>query len=170
MLNYSQHTIVGFRNKHLLSRDSGDAMLAMITDPRFRAEDVDSKTIAKLEALLEVGYGKDIWEHCRLHDPIDGEQDLKMYMLSIKGVVAELFGDPKFTNKMVLTFTPTYNKAGERTIGSAMGGVWAQVNAYATGTDKVLLAMAIFIDGIYSRVNMSLKPMYCKFPVFPSCI
>ena len=80
MLNFSQRAIVGFRNKHKVSRASGDAMLAMITDPKFRVEDVDSKTILKLEALLEDGYGKDIWEHCGLNDPIDGEQDLKMYM------------------------------------------------------------------------------------------
>jgi hypothetical protein len=92
------------------------------------------------------------------------EQPLKMCMRSIEGVVAELFSDPKFKHKMYLTFPPTYNETGERTFGPAKSGVWAQINTCAIGTDNVLLAMAIFIDGSYAKVNISLKLMYCKFP------
>jgi hypothetical protein len=112
---------------------------------------------------LEEGFGQEIYTHGDLRKDMDGDQDPKMYLRPIKAVAQELFGDPRFKDKMYLTFQPTFNEANERTFGSAMDGVWAQINACEIGTDKVLLVMALFIDASHAKNNLSIKPIYCKF-------
>ena len=112
---------------------------------------------------MEEGFGQEIYTHGDLRKVMDGDQDPKMYLLQIKAVAQELFGDLRFKDKMHLTFQPTFNEANERTFAYAMGRVWAQINACEIGTDKVLLVMALFIDASHAKNNLSIKPIYCKF-------
>ncbi len=95
--------------------------------------------------------------------PEDGKQDLKMYLLCIRQVAEEIFSDPAFKGALILMFTPTFGESGNRTFGSAMGGVWAQftMRALIEGQD-VLLALLMFIDATYLKVNLTVKPLYGK--------
>jgi hypothetical protein len=80
-------------------------------------------------------------------------------------VAEEIFRDPAFKGALILTFTPTFDESGNRTFGSAMGGVWAQfaVRDLIEGQD-VLLALVIFINASHYatnlKVNLTVKPVY----------
>ena len=116
----------------------------------------------KCSRLLQE-FGGDVWVFDGFKKPMDGNQDTKMILRSIESVFRELFGDPQFAGCLTFSFVPTFSEDGQRTFGSFMGGIWAQILARQIGSDRVLLALGIFIDASYIKVTQSAKPMYCKF-------
>ena len=62
---------------------------------------------------------------------------------------------------MTFKFVPTFDDEGQRTFGSAMGCVWAQLHARAVVDGvEVILVLAIYIDASYVMVNLTVKPIY----------
>ena len=162
ILNYSQALIVGLRNTYALPRAATDAVIEVVTDPKFDARDIGTKYVRKLEATLLKGFdGGDISVY-NMRVAMDGKQDLRLFIRSIKYVVACIFGDEAFAESLVFTFHPTFDENGERTFGSFMGSAWCQVHAHSIESGLVLLAFAIFIDKSYTRVNVPVKPAFCE--------
>jgi hypothetical protein len=52
ILNYSQARIVGLRNTYALPRAATDAVIEIVTDPKFDAREIGTKYVRKLEATL----------------------------------------------------------------------------------------------------------------------
>ena len=99
------------------------------------------------------------------HRDGDGLQYLKLYAFGCKQVATEMFSDHKFKGHFTFKFTPTFNDDGRRTCGSAMGGVWAQFHARAVVDGvEVIFVLAIHIDASYVKINLIMKPIYCKQP------
>jgi hypothetical protein len=160
ILNYSQARIVGLRNTYTLPRGATDAVIEMVTDPKFDSREIGTKYVRKLEVKLLKGFdGGDI-SVFNMHVAMDGKQDLRLFLRSIKYVVTCIFGDEAFAESLVFTFHPTFDDNGRRTFGSFMGSAWCQVHAHSIGSGLVLLAFAIFIDKSYTRVNVPVKPAF----------
>jgi hypothetical protein len=160
VLNFSQLRVLELRQCFKLTRGVSNGILEMVQDPRFDPSELGTTKVQRLERALLREYGGKVTEY-DFHTPEDGKQDLKMYLLCIRQVAEEIFSDPAFKDALILTFTPTFDENGNRTFGSAMGGVWAQfaVRALIDGQD-VLLALVIFIDATYLKVNLTVKPIY----------
>ena len=161
-LNYSQAAVIGLRNEQRLTQEATNAVIAMVSDPRFDAGEIGTDRVQQLEKKLLREFGGDVWVFDGFKKPMDGNQDTKMILRSIESVVRELFGDPQFAGCLTFSFVPTFSEDGQRTFGSFMGGIWAQILARQIGSDKVLLALGVFIDASYIKVALSAKPMYCK--------
>jgi len=162
ILNYSQGRIVGLRNTYSLPRAATDAVIEMVNDPKFDAQEIGTKYVSKLERKLLKGFdGGDVSVY-DMRVEMDGKQDLRLFLRCVRYVVGCIFGDEAFADSMVFTFHPTYDDKGMRTFGSFMGSVWCQVHARRIGSNQVLLAFAIFIDKSYTRVNVPVKPAFCE--------
>jgi hypothetical protein len=160
ILNYSQARIVGLRNTYALPRAATDAVIEMVSDPKFDARDIGTKNVKQLEVKLLRGFdGGDISVY-NMRVAMDGKQDLRLFLRSIRYVITCIFGDEAFADSLVFTFHPTFDEDGKRTFGSFMGSAWCQVHAHSIGSGLVLLAFAIFIDKSYTRVNVPVKPAF----------
>jgi hypothetical protein len=169
ILNYSQARIVGLRNTYALPRAATDAVIEMVSDPKFDARDIGTKNVKQLEVKLLRGFdGGDISVY-NMRVAMDGKQDLRLFLRSIRYVITCIFGDEAFADSLVFTFHPTFDEDGNRTFGSFMGSAWCQVHAHSIGSGLVLLAFAIFIDKSYTRVNVPVKPAFrecCALAIF----
>jgi hypothetical protein len=161
-LNYSQAAVIGLRNEQRMTQEATNAVIAMVTDPQFDAREIGTDRVQQLEKRLLREFGGDVWVFDGFQKPMDGNQDTKMILRSIESVVREMFGDPQFAGCLTFSFVPTFSEDGQRTFGSFMGGIWAQILARQIGSDKVLLALGVFIDASYIKVTLSAKPIYCK--------
>jgi len=162
ILNYSQGRIVGLRNTYAFPRAATDAVIEMVTDPKFDAREIGTKYVSKLERKLLKGFdGGDISEY-DMRIEMDGNQDVRLFLRCVRYVVGCIFGDEAFADSMVFTFHPTFDDKGQRTFGSFMGSVWCQVYARRIRSNQVLLAFAIFIDKSYTRVDVPVKPAFCE--------
>ena len=163
VLNYSQRRIVELKRIFKLNRRATDAIMELVADPKFDSQELGTGNVRCLENRLSRGYdGGDITEY-DFHTEMDGRQDLKMYLRNPLRVMEEIFGDPRFKDHLILTFTPTFDEDGGRTFGSAMGGLWAQFHMRALKNGvEVLLALAVHIDASFVKVNLSVKPVYGK--------
>ena len=160
ILNYSQARIVGLRNTYALPRAATDAVIEMVSDPKFDAREIGTKNVKQLEVKLLRGFdGGDISVY-NMRVAMDGKQDLRLFLRSIRYVITCIFGDEAFADSLVFTFHPTFDEDGKRTFGSFMGSAWCQVHAHSIGSGLVLLAFAIFIDKSYTRVNVPVKPAF----------
>jgi hypothetical protein len=161
VLNYSQRRIVELRRIYKLNLRATNAVMELVADPRFNAQELETKRVQCLENRLRRGYdGGDTTEY-DFHTEMDGRQDLKMYLRNPLRFMEEIFGDPIFKDHLILTFTPTFDEDGGRTFGSATGALWAQfqMRALKNGVE-VLLALAVYIDVSVVKVNLSVKPIY----------
>jgi len=129
ILNYSQGRIVGLRNTYAFPRAATNAIIEMVTDPKFDAGEIGTKYVCKLERKLLKGFdGGDISVY-DMRVEMDGKQDVRLFLRCVRYVVGSIFGDEAFADSMVFTFHPTFDDKGQRTFGSFMGSVWCQVHA-----------------------------------------
>jgi hypothetical protein len=165
ILNYSQRQILKLKKVYKLTLSATNAIMTLVQDPKFNPNELETDRVQNLNRILLRGYGGDVSEY-DFHTADDGNQDLKMYTLDAKRVAFEIFSDPRFKGATTFTFVPTFDeegRLGRRTFGSAMGGVWAQFHARAVVDGvEVLLVLAIYIDASYVKVNLTVKPIYCK--------
>jgi hypothetical protein len=162
ILNYSQRRILNMKKVYKLNLRATNAIMTLVQDPKFKSSELGTNRVQNLNRILLRGYGGDVSEY-DFHTAVDGKQDLKMYTRGIEQVASEIFSDPRFKGSMTFTFVPTFDEEGRRTFGSAMGGVWAQYHARAIVDGvEVLLVLAIYIDASYVKVNLTVKPIYCK--------
>jgi hypothetical protein len=136
---------------------------ALPTVHGFNPSELGTDRVQTLERVLLRGHGGGRVSEYDCHREGDGNQDLKMYTRDCKQVASEIFSDPRFKRALTFNFVPTFDDEGRRTFGSAMGGVWAQFHARAIVDGvEVLLVLAIYIDASYVKVNLTVKPIYCK--------
>jgi hypothetical protein len=163
VLNYSQRRIVELRRNFKLKLGAANAIMELVADTRFDPQELGTGNVRTLENRLRRGHdGGDVREF-DFHTELDGRQDLKMYLRDPVRVMEEIFGDPIFKDHIILTFNPTFDEDGGRTFGSAMGGLWAQFNMRALKKHdgaEVLLALALYIDASFVKVNLSVKPIF----------
>jgi hypothetical protein len=100
----------------------------------------------------------------------DGKQEVKAYLRSLKLIIQDILADLGFANLQYLWFE-YLEVNGERRYGPANGGIWWQITVREIGEGHVLVAIIIFQDGSWVKMNLSCEPIYGEFDclIFVSC-
>ena len=90
---------------------------------------------------------------------IDGVQDVKVYLRSLREIVKDLLQHFGYRDLQYLHFE--YREIdGERMFGSANGGIWWQITVRKIGQGHVLVALVVFQDGSWVKLNLTCDPLY----------
>ena len=124
-------------------------------------EDIRADTIRELETLISDCSRSKISEY-DLWTKADGKQEVKAYLRSLKLIIQDILADLGFANLQYLWFE--YREVnGERRYGPANGGIWWQITVRKIGEGHVLVAIIIFQDGSWVKMNLSCEPIYGEF-------
>ena len=80
ILNYSQARIVGLRNTYGLPRAAADAVMEMVSDPKFVPREIGTKYVKKLEKKLLKGFDGGDVSVFDMHEEMDGKQDVRLFL------------------------------------------------------------------------------------------
>ena len=95
-------------------------------------------------------------------EKIDGKQDVKGYLRSLRRIIEDLVAHLGYRNLQHLHFE--YKEVdGERVFGAANGGIWWQITVRQIGAGHVLLALIVFQDESWVKMNLSCEPLYGPF-------
>jgi hypothetical protein len=133
----------------------------MIKQRAFVIEDIHADSIREIEKMIsctskskisEFDYGK----------KIDGKQDVKAYLWSLRRIIEDLVAHLGYLNLQHLHFE--YKEVdGERVFGAANGGIRWQITVRQIGAGHVLIALIMFQDGSWAKMNLSCEPIYGPF-------
>ena len=123
-------------------------------------EDIRAETIRELEKIVTTSSGSKIFEY-DFWKKDDGKQEVKLNLRSLKQIIKGILADLGFRNLQYLWFE--YREvSGERIFGPANGAIWWQITVRQIGSGHVLIAIVVFQDGSWVRMNLSCEPLYGK--------
>ena len=152
-----------------LKKKTSDRLICMIKRRDFVIEDIRAETIRELETLISDCSRSKISEY-DLWTKADGKQEVKAYLRNLKVIVQDILADLGFKNLQYLWFE--YEEVnGERRYGPANGAIWWQITVRQIGNGHVLVALIIFQDGSWVKMNLSCEPIYGEMDclIFVSC-
>ena len=133
----------------------------MIKRRAFIVEDLNAESIREIEKMISDSSSSkisefDIWEK------IDGEQEIKVYLRSLRHIVEDLLAEMGYRDLQYLHFE--YREVdGERIFGAANGGIRWQITVRQIGAGHILVAIVVFQDGSWVKMNISCEPLYGPF-------
>jgi hypothetical protein len=158
VLTRTEFTVSKFCTEEKLKKRTSDRLLAMLKRRDFVIEDIRSETIRELETLISDCSRSKISEY-DLWTQGDGKQEVKVYLRSLKQIVEGILADLGFKNLQYLWFE--YREVnGERVFGPANGAIWWQITVRQIGSGHVLIALVIFQDGSWVKMNLTCEPLY----------
>ena len=158
VLTRTEFTVSKFCTEEKLKKRTSDRLLAMLKRRDFVIEDIHAETIRELETLISDCSRSKISEY-DLWTQGDGKQEVKVYLRSLKQIVEGILADLGFKNLQYLWFE--YREVnGERVFGPANGAIWWQITVRQIGSGHVLIALVIFQDGSWVRMNLTCEPLY----------
>jgi hypothetical protein len=161
MLTQTEYVVSKFCAEHRLKKYTGDDLLAMIRRKDFVREDIRYETIRELEQIIEKGSGSKVFEY-DLWSKEDGKQEVKVYLRSLRQIVEGILADLEFRDLQYLWFE--YREVdGERVFGPANGAIWWQITVRHIGSGHVLIAIVVFQDGSWVKMNLTCEPLYGEF-------
>jgi hypothetical protein len=93
---------------------------------------------------------------------MDGKHEVKMYLRSLRLLVEGILADLGFKNLQYLWFE--YRQvSGERVFGPANGAIWRQIAVRQIESSHVLIAIVVFQDGSWVKMDLSCELLYCEF-------
>ena len=128
----------------------------MIKRRDFVIEDIHAETIRELETLVSDCSRSKISEY-DLWTKDDGKQEVKVYLRSLRQIVEGILADLGFKNLQYLWFE-FREENGERVFGLANGAIWWQISVRQIGSGHVLIAIVVFQDGSWVKMNMTCEP------------
>ena len=164
VLTRSEFEIARFCAEEKLKKRTSDRLLAMIKRRDFVIEDIRAETIRELETLISDCSKSKISEY-DLWTKADGKQEVKVFLRSLKHIVEGILADLGFENLQYLWFE--YREVnGERVFGPANGAIWWQITVRQIGSGHVLIALIIFQDGSWVKLNLTCEPLYGELDCF----
>jgi len=158
VLTRTEFTLSKFCTEEKLKKKTSDRLLAMLKRRDFVVEDIHAETIRELETLISDCSRSKISEY-DLWTQGDGKQEVKAYLRSLKQIVEGILADLGFKNLQYLWFE--YREVnGERVFGPANGAIWWQITVRYIGSGHVLIALVIFQDGSWVKMNLTCEPLY----------
>jgi hypothetical protein len=158
VLTRTEFTLSKFCTEEKLKKKTSDRLFAMLKRRDFVVEDIHAETIRELETLISDCSRSKISEY-DLWTQGDGKQEVKAYLRSLKQIVEGIFADLGFKNLQYLWFE--YREVnGERVFGPANGAIWWQITVRHIGSGHVLIALVIFQDGSWVKMNLTCEPLY----------
>ena len=106
----------------LVKKRTSDRLIGMIKTRAFVIEDIRADSIREIEKMISDSCSSKITEH-DLWREIDGVQDVKVYLRSLREIVEDLLQHLGYRELQYLHFE--YQEVdGERMFGPANGGIW----------------------------------------------
>jgi hypothetical protein len=120
-------------------------------------EDTRAETIQELETLISDCSRSKISEY-DLWTKADGKQEVKAYLKVIDN--PRHFGGSRIKKYPVFLWFECEEMNGERRYGPANGAIWWQITVCQIGKGHVLVALIIFQDGSWVKMNLSCEPIF----------
>ena len=158
LLTRSEFELAKFCTEERLRKKTSDRLIGMIKHRAFVIEDINADSIRELEKMISDTSKSKISEF-DLWKKIDGKQEVKGYLRSLQRIIEDLVAHLGYRNLQHLHFE--YKEVdGERVFGAANGGIWWQITVRQIGAGHVLLALIVFQDGSWVKMNLSCEPLY----------
>ena len=158
VLTRSEFELSRFCAEEKIRKKTCDRLLAMLKRRDFVIEDIRAETIRELETLISDCSRSKISEY-DFWTKGDGKQEVKAYLRSLKHIVEDICADVGFKDRQYLWFE--YQEVnGERLFGPANGAIWWQITVRRIGSGHVLIAIVIFQDGSWVKLNLTCEPLY----------
>jgi hypothetical protein len=135
----------------------------MLKERAFILEDLHADSIREIEKLISDSCKGKIKEY-DLWTEMDGLQEVKLYLRTLRQIIEDLLRHLGYRDLQYLHFE--YRECnGERIFGPANGGLWWQITVRKIGQGHVLIALVVFQDGSWVKMNLSCEPLYgpCNF-------
>ena len=135
-------------------------LIGMIKQRAFVIKDTRAETIREIEEMISDSSSSKILEY-DLWRESDGVQDseVKVYLKLLRQIIADLLRHLGYRDLQYLHFE--YRECnGERIFGPANGGLWWQITVRKIGQGHVLIALVVFQDGSWVKMNLSCGPLY----------
>ena len=85
--------------------------------------------------------------------------EVKLYLRTLRQIIEDLLRHLGYRDLHYLHFE--YRECnGERIFGPANGGLWWQITVRKIGQGHVLIALVVFQDGSWVKMNLSCEPLY----------
>ena len=158
VLTQTEFQITKFCAEHKLKKRTADGLLCILRRNDFVPGDIRAETIRELEKIVTTSSGSKIFEY-DFWKKEDGKQEVTLYLRSLKKIIEGILAELGFRNLQYLWFE--YREVnGERVFGPANGAIWWQITVRQIGSGHVLIAIVIFQDGSWVRMNLSCEPLY----------
>ena len=158
LLTRSEFVLAKLCTEERLKKKTSDRLIRMIKRRAFVIEDIHADLIREIEKMISDSSTSKISEF-DLWQKIDGKQDVKAYLRSLRRIIEDLVAHLGYRNLQHLHFE--YKEIdGERVFGAANGGIWWQITVRQIGAGHVLLALIVFQDGSWVKMNLSCEPLY----------
>ena len=132
----------------------------MLRRDDFVREDIRAETIRELEKIVATSSGSKIDEY-NFWTKDDGKQEVKLYLRSLKQIIEGIWANLRFRNLQYL-WVEYREVNGERVFGPANAAIWWQITVRQIGSGHILIAIVVFQDGSWVRMNLSCEPLYCE--------
>ena len=135
-------------------------LIGMIKQRAFVIKDIRAETIREIEEMISDSSSSKILEY-DLWRESDGVQDseVKVYLRLLRQIIADLLRHLGYRDLQYLHFE--YREMhGERIFGPANGGIWWQITVRKIGEGHVLIALIVFQDGSWVKMNLSCESLY----------
>ena len=133
------------------------ATINLIKSTDFKVEDVNVDLHKRVAAAIAKGH---FTSHNMRESDLDGDQDLTLWIRSIKDVLREVLGDDRMAGHQHFSFEMQTNEDGEREFGASNGAVSFQIAQVRCGPDCVPVSLVIYIDGSFIKHGIPVKPIY----------
>jgi hypothetical protein len=137
-------------------------IIGMIKQRAFVIKDIRAETIREIEEMITISDSSssklleyELWRES------DGVQDweVKVYFRLLRQIIADLLRHLGYRDLQYLHFE--YKEMhGERIFGPANGGIWWQITVRKIGEGHVSIALIVFQDGSWVKMNLSCEPLY----------
>jgi hypothetical protein len=151
-----------FCTEHKLKKRTSDCLLGMLKERAFILKDLHVDSIREIEKLISDSCKGKIREY-DLWTEMDGLQEVKLYLRTLRQIIEDLLRHLGYRDLQYLHFE--YRECnGERIFGPANGGLWWQITVRKIGQGHVLIALVVFQDGSWVKMNLSCEPLYGPSP------
>ena len=97
----------------------------------------------------------DLWTELEM----DGLQEVKLYLRTLRQIIEDLLRHLGYRDLQYLHFE--YRECnGARIFGPSNGGLWCQITVRKIRQGHVLIALVVFQDGSWVKMNLSCEPLY----------
>ncbi len=116
--------------------------------------------LQRLQASINIGDVQII----NMHAEGDGEQVLELFRRPVEKVLRELMAEMRLAGYQHFGFQEYKDPRGNRLFaGHSNGSVSFQLAQLKVGDGKILVSIALYIDGTYLKKGILIRPVYSKY-------
>jgi hypothetical protein len=156
-LTFAEYQVLSFQVEYGLKQGDADELLRRIKDPRFNPQDINAASTRTLQDRARKANDVE-YQEFNFWRPGDGAQTLDMWLRDIEAIVRQILEDKEYDGYMYWGFEKLTDEQGRRIFGPVNSGLFFQINCNRVGANNTMIALAIFIDGSFLKMNIFMKP------------